>query len=212
MTAADSPTETVLHIPDLEKRDAPAAKDMMTAPAIACREHAFFEEIAEILADRDISGMPVVDCDGRVVGVISERDLAHALGGPIVRLAIRRHNRPRLTTDIVDLPRSNRRAKEIMSVPPLTVQLRTPLEEIARLMRVHQVNRVPVLDGERLAGVVTRGDVLGAIGHIEHRTIDLDGPPVTLGSEGMDADSSLHQPGLHLQTRQKAGSSRGAAR
>lgn len=50
-------------------------RDVMTAPAVACTDEAFFEEVAEILADRDISGMPVVDSAGRVIGVISERDL-----------------------------------------------------------------------------------------------------------------------------------------
>jgi CBS domain-containing protein len=190
----------VLHHPEVEQPAVLTATDVMTAPAIACRGHAFFEEVAEILADRDISGMPVVDCDGMVVGVISERDLAHALGGPIVRLAVRRHNHERLYVDSVsDLPRSSRRAKEIMSCPPLTVQLDERIDELARIMRVQQVNRLPVLDGEQLVGVVTRGDVLGAIGHLEHRKIDLTRSPVLVGSEGMDVGSSLYRAGVNLQ-------------
>src|SRR5688572_13608257 len=48
---------------------APTARDLMTSPAVACREDAFFEEVAESLADRDISGMPVVDASGDLVGV-----------------------------------------------------------------------------------------------------------------------------------------------
>ncbi|MEA2506214.1 MAG: hypothetical protein QOH48_832 [Actinomycetota bacterium] len=159
--------------------------DLMTTPAIACRDEALFEEIAEILADRDISGMPVVDKLGRVVGVISERDLAHALGGPMVRLALRRSNHgPRR-------PETDRgswglhRAKDIMTCPPVTVGPQTRLDEVARLLRVHKINRIPVVDGERLIGVVTRGDVLAAIGHLQHRPIDPGLPPVLVGSAGM---------------------------
>ena len=157
------------------------ARDVMTAPAVACRAEAFFEEIAEMLADRDISGMPVVDESGSVVGVISERDLAHALGGPMVRLALRRHNHGPFMRELHDMPRGTRRAKDVMTSPPVTVAPQAHLDEIARLMRVHQINRVPVLDSGRLVGVVTRGDVLGAIAHLEHSQIDLTRPPVTIG-------------------------------
>lgn len=161
------------------------AQDLMTAPAVACREDAFFEEIADILAERDISGMPVVDGNGFVVGVVSERDVVHALGGPMVRLALRRHSEHPLR-GVGDLPRASRRAKEIMTTPALTVSLDTSLEEIAQLMRVHEINRVPVVEGSRLVGIVTRGDVLGAVGHVEHRTIDLTSPPILVGSVGLD--------------------------
>ena len=157
------------------------ARDVMTAPAVACRAEAFFEEIAEMLADRDISGMPVVDESGSVVGVISERDLAHALGGPMVRLALRRHNHGPFMRELHEMPRGIRRARDVMTSPPLTVAIDAHLDEIARLMRVHQINRVPVLDSGHLVGVVTRGDVLGAIAHLEHSEIDLTRPPVTIG-------------------------------
>jgi len=129
-----------------------AAHDVMTAPAIACRDEAFFEEVAKILADRDISGMLVVDAANRVVGVISEQDIAYALGGRMVRLALRRHNENPLH-GVAELPREARRAKQIMTTPALTVPADAHLEEVARLMRVHQVNRIPVVDDDRLIGV-----------------------------------------------------------
>jgi CBS domain-containing protein len=168
------------------------ARDLMTAPAIACREEAFFEEVVETLAERDISGMPVVDSRGTVVGVISERDLAHALGGPMVRLALRRHNDHRLH-DVANLPRGARRAREIMTSPAMTVNGDAPIEEIARLMRVHQINRVPVIEDGSLIGVVTRGDVLAALAHLEHEPIDLDRPPVLIGSAGLHPGVVSHR-------------------
>lgn len=180
----------VLKAPAQGSSGSPTARDVMTAPAVACRDEAFFEEIAEILADRDISGMPVVDAGGRVAGVISERDLAHALGGPMVRLALRRHNK-RPLNGVAGLPREARRAKDIMTTPALTAPSDTPLEDVARLMRVHQVNRVPLMDDERLVGVVTRGDVLGAVAHIEHEAIDPTKPPVLVGSAGLNPGSRI---------------------
>lgn len=160
------------------------ARDVMTAPAIACHGETFFEEVVEILAERDISGMPVVDRQGAVVGVISERDLAHALGGPMVRLALRRPSDHALHA-VWELPRGARRAAEIMTAPAVTVDVDAPIEEIARRMHVHQINRVPVVEDGRLRGVVTRGDVLGAMAHLEHEPIDLDSPPVLVGGSGL---------------------------
>ena len=180
----------VLKAPDATSP--PLARDVMTAPAVACREEAFFEEVAEILADRDISGMPVVDRRGTVVGVISERDLAYALGGPMVRLALRRHNEHPLH-GVAELPRGARRARDIMTTPPLTVFPDAHLDHVARLMRLHQVNRIPVVDSDRLIGVVTRGDVLGAIGHVEHAPIDLTSPPVLVGSAGLDPGKGMYE-------------------
>src|SRR5688500_12034625 len=66
------------------------ARQIMSAPAVACSEDATFEEVATLLTDREITGMPVVDRHGSVVGVISERDLAREWGGPLARLSIGR--------------------------------------------------------------------------------------------------------------------------
>lgn len=161
--------------------DTQSARDVMTAPAVACRDEAFFEDVAETLADRDISGMPVVDGSGLLVGVISERDLAHALGGPMVRLAVRRHNHGPFMRHLTDMPRETRRVKDLMTVSPISVGPEAHLDEIARLMRVHQINRVPVVKEGRLLGVVTRGDVLAAIAHLDHAEIDLTRSPVVVG-------------------------------
>lgn len=174
------------YIPVFDRIERTTAADVMTTPAVACRTDAFFEEVAESLADRDISGMPVVDEAGDVVGVISERDLAHALGGPMVRLALRRHNHSSAEFDLAHLPRGGRRASEVMTAPPICVATDTTLDEIAGLMREHQINRVAVLDSGRLVGVVTRGDVLAEIGHLGRDRAQVIWDPVVVGGEGID--------------------------
>jgi CBS domain-containing membrane protein len=168
----------------LEATTDAVAGDVMTAPAVACRAGAYFEEIAEILAEREISGMPVVDDSDSVIGVISERDLARAFGGPMVRLALKRHTHGPLMGELQGTPRGIRRAQDIMSMPPLTVDVNTHVDEVARIMRVHEINRVPVLDEGRLVGVVTRGDVLASVAHLARTEIDRTRPSVVVGGAG----------------------------
>jgi CBS domain-containing protein len=165
-------------------------RDVMSAPAIACRAEAFFEEVAQILSDRDISGMPVVDRAGQIVGVISERDLAHALGGPMVRLSLRRHSK-RPLHGVTGLPRGARRAKDIMTTPAVTIPPGTDLDVAARLLHLFEISRIPVVEEGRLLGVVTRGDVLGAIAHLKHTKIDLTAPPVLVGNSGVVSSSGM---------------------
>lgn len=156
--------------------------DVMTAPAVACRTDAYFEEIADVFSEQEISGMPVLDEEDRLVGVLSERDLAHALGGPLVRLAVRRQHHGPFMRELKDMPRESRRASEIMSSPPVTVHPDTDLASVAAVLVAHKINRVPVVDGDRLIGVVSRGDVLAAVGHLERRRLaSFDAPVVVVG-------------------------------
>ena len=161
----------------------PVAHEVMSTPAIAVREDAWFEEIAELLADREISGVPVVDDRGVVTGVISERDLAHALGGPFIRLAIRRpvHSGPFLR-----LPRgastAAKRARDIMTQPAISAHAETPLHALAEIMVKDKVNRIPVLRAGRLVGVVTRTDVLGAVAGLNRSQVAMNEAPVVVGS------------------------------
>lgn len=166
------------------------AADVMTSPAIACRHDAYFEEVADLLSDREISGMPVLDEKGRLVGVISERDLAHALGGPLVRLAVKRHNHGPFLRELKDVPRHARRAKDIMSTPPITVDPDAGLADVAAMLISNQINRAPVVSEGRLVGVVSRGDVLAAVGHLERQRALREQPPIVLGVHNMNSASS----------------------
>ncbi len=163
------------------------AQDVMSSPGIACREEAFIEEIAEILASRELSGLPVVDAQDEVVGIVSERDLAHVFGGPLIRLALRRPVRS--TSDLKQrgADTAARRAKEIMSSPAIVAGARTPVQVLADVMAVEAVNRIPIVEGERLAGIVTRGDILSALAGLPRRTVDLNTPAVIVGSDMTDA-------------------------
>ncbi|WP_393086151.1 CBS domain-containing protein [Streptomyces sp. LN704] len=122
------------------------------------------KEVAGLLSEHRISGLPVVDEVEKVIGVISETDL-------MVRQAettdpVRPKRRFRLT----ELTRGARRqapktqaptAGQLMSVPPVTVRADNTVAEAARAMTQNRVKRLPVVDEEnRLIGIVTRRDLI----------------------------------------------------
>jgi CBS domain-containing protein len=159
------------------------ARDIMSSPGIACREEAWFEEVAELLADREISGVPVVNDEGEVTGVVSERDLAYALGSPLVRLSLRR---PIRTGPFLRPPRGvapgASRARDIMTSPAVIAHPDTPIRALAQIMVKKGLNRIPIVSSGRLVGVVTRTDVLGAVAGLDRRHVAIDQPPVVVGS------------------------------
>ncbi len=145
------------------------AKDVMTPDPVTVRPETPVEEIARLLLDKRISGVPVVDEAGRVVGIVSEGDL-------IRRLEDSGEDPPRRRSwwlELLQLPEERarafvrahgRRARDIMTPDPVTVRPEMPLPAIARLLEERGIKRVPVVDEEgRLVGIVSRADLLRAL-------------------------------------------------
>ncbi|WP_458249313.1 CBS domain-containing protein [Streptomyces sp. MAI_2237] len=138
-------------------------EDVMTREVVRAPRDASFKTVAALLAEHRISGLPVVDDGGRVLGVISETDLLHRQAA---QDDVRRGRRPRLPR----LTRSARAAAakarattadDLMTGPAVTTTPDASVTEAARTMRRHAVERLPVVDRRgRLAGIVTRGDLL----------------------------------------------------
>lgn len=122
-------------------------------------------EAASMMLERRISGMPVVDDQGRVLGIVSEGDLIR---------------RPEIETDrapagwlhvfLSDEERARefvkshgRKVREVMTQPAICVAPDTALAAVVRLMERHRVKRLPVVEHGRLAGMVTRADLLRAL-------------------------------------------------
>jgi CBS domain-containing protein len=105
-------------------------------------------EVADVLDRAGISGVPVVDWSGYLVGVVSQSDL----------LRVR-------ATDELWADWSRLSARHIMSRPVLTVTVETPLDEAARLMESHHVHRLVVVeaDGESPCGVLSATDLVHAM-------------------------------------------------
>jgi CBS domain-containing protein len=137
--------------------------DVMTRGAVSVQPETRLRELAHLLNDRGISGVPVVDEEGRCIGVISETDL---LVKQLGRSVSRRLPLEWILGDHHDPAEMRRRsattAGEAMSSPAITIDADRALREAAALMIDRQVNRLPVLEAGQLVGVLTRADLVRA--------------------------------------------------
>lgn len=143
------------------------AAHLMTREVTAVRPETLVEEVAQAMGRAGISGVPVVDGENRVVGVISERDFLSRMGAKegnfmsLVALCLR-------TRGCVAVSVKEKRAADLMSAPAVTVGPDTPLREILHLFDTRHINRVPVTDaGGRLQGIITRGDLIRVLGGLK---------------------------------------------
>jgi CBS domain-containing protein len=141
------------------------AKDVMTSPVITTEPDASIVQAIRIMLQRRISGLPVVDQDGRLVGMLTEGDFMRREETGTRRL------RPRWLEFLIapgrladEYTRSHaRKVSELMTPEPFTVSEDTPLHEIVQLMEKHQIKRVPVTDKGLVVGIVTRANLLHAL-------------------------------------------------
>jgi CBS domain-containing protein len=138
--------------------------DVMTKPVLTVRRNTPLKDVARLLIDSGVSGLPVVDDDGAVVGVISEADfLVKEQGAGEIhhrRLArlLGESDETRHQIDVI----SARSAGEAMTSPAVTIEAARPIREAATIMTSRRVNRLPVVDQGRLVGIVTRADLVRA--------------------------------------------------
>jgi CBS domain-containing protein len=140
------------------------ARDVMTPKVATVGPEDMIVDILEVLFQHDISAVPVVE-DGRVLGIVSEGDLLRRR--ELGTQARANHWRALFAgPDALAREYAKRkgiRASDIMSTPAISVGLDTPLREIAQVMEERHIKRVLVLDNGKLAGVVTRADLVRAL-------------------------------------------------
>lgn len=140
-------------------------RDVMSPEVISVQQEMQLKELAALLNEHQISGAPVTDADGRVVGVVSEADvLMKQVGRPPSR------RRP-LEWIFGEQDREEMRRRvaatvgEAMTAPAVTIDADRPLREAAARMVDDKVNRLPVVHDGRLVGIVTRADLVRAYLH-----------------------------------------------
>ena len=139
------------------------ARDIMTHDVISVRPETPVEEVARLLLVYRISGAPVVDASGRVVGVVTEADLIVRERPEAPRSRwLRWFGDPDLLAAAY-VKSHGVRAEEIMSRPAVCITEEIPVEAIAALLQDRGINRVPVLREGRLVGIVSREDLLKAL-------------------------------------------------
>ncbi|HWO40722.1 MAG TPA: CBS domain-containing protein [Candidatus Eisenbacteria bacterium] len=117
------------------------AKDIMTGQVITVSPTTSVKNLAALLIKNQISGAPVVDKNGKIIGIVSEADI---------------------------LAKKGKDVKSIMSKTIISVTETTPVEEIARLMATHKIKRLPVMREGRIVGIVSRADIVNAIALGKH--------------------------------------------
>jgi len=133
--------------------------NVMTKDTIAIRAHADIHEAARLLSEHRISGLPVVDEEGVVLGVVTEADILSMTGmkeGHTFK-DILRHL---LGEPLPERKRGNN-VGEIMSSPAITTRLDTDIRDVARILDERRIKRLPVVDEKnRLIGVISRADIV----------------------------------------------------
>ncbi len=141
-----------------------AARDIMTRDVVTIPPETSVEEAAEIMSEHEISGLPVVEND-KLLGIVTEKDLImkkKRLNSPgyinildgIIYLESPRKFREEFKKFIaVDV-------QDLMTKRVITVDPDTSIDEIATLMVEKDINRIPVIEDDKLIGIVTRADVI----------------------------------------------------
>ena len=139
-------------------------RDLMTPEVVTVRPTTPIKDAAGLLVEHRISGMPVVDDSGRVVGVISEGDLIVKEHGadPVQRRPLARifGDSPETRAQLAKIVALT--AGDAMTAPAITIKADDLVAEAAATMARSRVNRLPVIDGDELVGVVSRADIVRA--------------------------------------------------
>jgi len=150
------------------------AHQIMTRPVITVTPETSILEAAKTMLRRHVSGLPVVDAAGKLVGIVSEGDFIHRgeIGTPRRRSWFMRFilGPGQAATDFVREHGS--KIAEIMTADPLTIAEDTPLERIVELMEKHGVKRLPVTRDDKLVGIVSRANLLQAVASLARQVPD----------------------------------------
>ncbi len=139
------------------------AREIMSSPVITVSPDTPFRNIVAIMLQHGISGLPVVEEDGRLLGVVTEADLLHKKEAPHPQPAlIPWHGSSLLLERILDRDRKSEgmTAGDLMTETVVTATEETSAHQLAHLMLAGDINRIPVLRDGRVVGIVTRADIL----------------------------------------------------
>lgn len=120
------------------------AKDIMTKDVVTVKPTMTVKSLAMTLIKNQISGVPVIGTNGKIIGIVSEADIVAKKGKDV---------------------------RALMSKKVISVSEESSVEEIARLMTTHNIKRVPVMRNDEVLGIVSRADIVSAIARGEHVAI-----------------------------------------
>ena len=149
-----------------------AVRDVMSRQPITVGPDATLLDALVLMRGQKVSGLPVVDEDAKLVGVLSQRDVARTLksagGIPEVTglfdlLMFGLSEETGVSVQVLRRILEETNVRDAMSSPPISVPSDASLELAAEVMQENEINRIPVLQGARLVGIVTRNDLVRAL-------------------------------------------------
>lgn len=128
-------------------------KNRMTSPAMTVTPETSFQDALKLMRDHKFRRIPVVDHEGKLVGIVSERDLLHASPSPATSLSVWEVNYLLWKLKVAD----------IMTHHVITISQDAPIEDAANLMVARKIGGLPVVDnGGHIVGVITETDIFKA--------------------------------------------------
>lgn len=123
--------------------------ERMTRNPVTILDTASIDDGLHLMRERKVRRLPVLDESGKMVGIVSDKDLLHAAPSPATSLSV--YELHYLLAKLT--------IRQVMSSPVISVGPETPLEEAARVMADNKIGGLPVVEGEKLVGIVTETDV-----------------------------------------------------
>lgn len=139
------------------------ARELMSTPVVTVHPEASLKELAELMVAHGVSGVPVVDRGGALLGVVSESDVMEKIEGAIADEA--EAGLPRLLTVLAKAldgsPKTTARSvADLMTTRVVSAGPDATVQELVHLMITYDVNRIPIVEAGQLEGIVTRADIL----------------------------------------------------
>jgi CBS domain-containing protein len=141
------------------------AADVMVHQVITIRPDSTIRDVAELLVAKHISAVPVTDADGKLLGIISEGDLLRRSETETER---RRAwwltwliSTETLTAEFIKS--HSRKVSDVMTRNVIVARPETPLHEIATMLEHHRIKRVPIVQGDKIVGLVSRANLVQAL-------------------------------------------------
>ncbi len=133
------------------------AKEIMTKRVITVKEDTPVREVIRILLENKISGVPVVDKEDNLIGIISEADLIYKEKSLLPITSYHENHKKFMDDYRKSLAKI---AGEIMTRDVITVSEEATVEEVATLMLEKRIKRVPVIKGKKIIGIICRPDII----------------------------------------------------
>ena len=141
------------------------ARDVMVSPVVTVKPYSSVREVAKTLVEKGISAVPVTDDSGKLVGIVSEGDLMHRSEAGTERqrswwLRLMAGD-DMLAADYVKA--HGRKVADVMTRNVITATPAMPLDEIAILLEMNSIKRVPIVEDGQLVGIVSRANLVQAV-------------------------------------------------